>query len=127
MPESPFVAIVDDDESIRITLKDLLESAGLQACVFTCAEHFLKSARLADVTCAIADMRMPGMSGLEMHEHLAAAGRAIPMILMTAYPDEPVRARALGAGVAGYLVKPFTDHELLGCIKSVVRPDNGST
>jgi FixJ family two-component response regulator len=121
MPGRPLVAIVDDDESIRVTTKDLLESAGMIAATFASAEDFLNSERLLSVSCVIADMRMPGMSGLALHEHLRAAGTPIPTILMTAYPDEPVRARALRAGVIAYLIKPFTDDELLGCISSAVQ------
>jgi len=122
MPRKPLVAIVDDDESIRVTTKDLLESAGLNAAAFASAEDFLASGLLPGVSCAIADMRMPGMSGLALHEHLLASGHPVPTILITAYPDEPVRARALKAGVVAYLTKPFTDDELLGCISCAVRP-----
>lgn len=116
----PLVAIVDDDESIRETTKDLLESAGLDAAAFASAEDLLNSGLLAGVRCAIADMRMPGMSGLALHEHLLATGHPVSTILMTAYPDEPVRARSLKAGVRAYLVKPFTDDELLGYLSSAV-------
>ena len=121
MLKTPLVAIVDDDESIRVTTKDLLESAGLDAAAFASAEDFLDSGLLPSVSCVIADMRMPGMSGLALHEHLLASGHPIPTILITAYPQEPVRARALNAGVVAYLAKPFTDDELLGCISSAVR------
>jgi FixJ family two-component response regulator len=116
MLNKPLIAIVDDDASIRETTKDLLESAGLDAATFASAEDFLESGLLPSIACAIADMRMPGMSGLALHEHLLASGNPIPTILMTAYPDEPVRARALQAGVVCYLIKPFADDELLGCI-----------
>lgn len=122
MPNQALVAIVDDDPSIRETTKDLLESAGLNASTFESAEAFLRSGRLAGVSCVIADMRMPGMSGLALHEHLAATGHPIPTILITAYPDELVRTRALKAGVLAYLKKPFTDHELLGYLSAAVRP-----
>ena len=118
MPNKPLVAIVDDDESIRDTTKDLLESEGLAGATFPSAEAFLNSGQLAGVSCVIADMRMPGMSGLAMHEHLLAAGGGIPTILITAYPEEPVRARALRAGVIAYLAKPVSDDELLDCISS---------
>jgi FixJ family two-component response regulator len=121
MLRKPIVAIVDDDESIRVTTKDLLESAGLNAAAFASAEDFLDSRLLPSVSCAIADMRMPGMSGLALHEHLFASGNPIPTILMTAYPDELVRARAIKAGVVAYLTKPFADDELLGCISSAER------
>lgn len=116
MARKPFVAIVDDDPSIRETTKDLLESAGLHAATFASAEAFLDWGPMADVSCVLADMRMPGMSGLALHEQLVASGEPLPVILMTAYPDERVRARALEAGVVAYLVKPFTDLELLSRI-----------
>src|SRR4051812_5243188 len=109
----PLVAIVDDDRSIRDTTKDLLESAGMQAATFASAEALLDSGRLQGVSCVLADMRMPGMSGLALHERLVSRGGRLPVILMTAYPDEPVRARALKAGVVAYLAKPFADDELL--------------
>jgi FixJ family two-component response regulator len=118
MLRKPLVAIVDDDASIRETTKDLLESAGLDAATFASAEDFLNSGLLPSVVCTIADMRMPGMSGLALHEHLLASGNPIPTVLMTAYPDEPVRARALKAGVLCYLIKPFADDELLDCISA---------
>ena len=118
---TPLVAIVDDDESIRETTKDLLESAGVNAAAFASAEDLLSSELLPSVLCAVADMRMPGMSGLAMHEHLLTTGHPIHTILMTAYPDEPVRARSLKAGICAYLTKPFTDDELLGCISSAVQ------
>jgi FixJ family two-component response regulator len=120
MLNRPLVAIVDDHESIRETTKDLLESAGVDATAFASAEDFLNSGLLPSVSCAISDMRMPGMSGLALHEHLLASGNPVPTILMTAYPDELVRARALKTGVVAYLTKPFTDDELLGCISSAV-------
>jgi FixJ family two-component response regulator len=120
------IAIVDDDESIRVITKDLLESAGLEAAAFGSAEDLLDSGLLPGVSCAIADMRMPGMSGLVLHERLRAAGSPIPTVLITAYPDEPARARAVKAGVSAYLTKPFADDELPGCISSAARRVPGS-
>ena len=111
--QQPLVAIVDDDPSIRDTTKDLLESAGLRAATFASAEAFLASAQLDAVSCVIADMRMPGASGLALHEQLMAAGRRLPVILMTAYPEPAARSRAQQAGVLAYLTKPFADDELL--------------
>ena len=97
MPKGLLVAIVDDDESIRDTTKDLLESAGFAAVVFARAAGLLKSRRLSQVFCLIADMRMPKMTGLELHQHLVASNRAIPTILMTAHPDERTQAQAIKA------------------------------
>jgi FixJ family two-component response regulator len=120
VPKRLLIAIVDDDESIRDTTKDLLESAGLSAATFASASTFLKSTRLKRVACLIADMRMPGMTGLELHQHLVATNHAIPTILMTAYPDERVRAQATKANVTCYLAKPFVADELLACVRRAV-------
>lgn len=116
----PLVAVVDDDPSIRDTTKDLLESAGLAAATFESAEAFLASELIPRVACVIADMRMSGMSGLALHEQLAASGRAVATVLVTAYPDELVRARSLRAGVLACLKKPFADDELLGFVHAAV-------
>ena len=116
MPKGPLIAIVDDDESIRDTTKDLLESAGFSAAVFARATSLLRSRRLSRVCCLIADMRMPKMTGLDLHRHLVASKRAIPTILMTAYPDERTRAQAIKASVVCYLIKPFAADELLACV-----------
>ena len=120
MPKRPLVAIVDDDESIRETTKDLLESAGLAAATFASAALLLKSRRLGSISCLVTDMRMPLMSGLELHQHLVASNHAIPTILITAYPDDRVRAQALKAKVVGYLTKPFAAEELLVCIRCAI-------
>jgi FixJ family two-component response regulator len=120
MRGTQLVAIVDDDPSIRDTTQDLLESAGLRAVTYASAEAFLASGAAGAVSCIVADMRMPGMSGLALRDELLASGRPIPTILMTAYPDEPARERALKAGVLAYLTKPFADDELLGWISSAV-------
>jgi len=120
LPKGPLVAIVDDDESIRDTTKDLLESAGFSAVVFARGAGLLKSRQLSQVSCLIADMRMPKMTGLELHQHLVAADRAIPTILMTAYPDERSRMQAIKANVVCYLIKPFAADELLACVRSAL-------
>jgi FixJ family two-component response regulator len=120
MPIRPLVAIVDDDPSIRDTTKDLLESEGYSAVTFASAASLLKSRRLKRVSCLIADMRMPEMTGLELHEYLIASNHAIPTILMTAYPDERARVKAIKANVVCYLVKPFAADELLAYVRSVI-------
>jgi FixJ family two-component response regulator len=118
--KGPLVAIVDDDKSMRDTTRDLLESAGLPAATFASAARLLKSRRLHRVSCLIADMRMPKMTGLELHQHLAASNHAIPTILMTAYPDERVQAQAMKANVVCYLAKPFEAEELLNCVRRAI-------
>ena len=121
MPKGPLVAIVDDDESIRDTTKDLLESAGFSAVVFARAAGLLKSRRLNRVSCLIADMRMPRMTGLELHQHLVASSRAIPTILMTAYPDARTQAQAIKANVVCHLIKPIAADELLACVRCALQ------
>ena len=123
MRNNPTVAIVDDDESVRDTTKDLLDSAGLSAATFDSAESFLQSKNVRAIRCLVADMRMSGMTGLELHGHLAAAGTPIPTVLITAYPDERVRSRALSTGVICFLAKPFSPEDLLTCIETALRVD----
>jgi FixJ family two-component response regulator len=120
VPATPMISIVDDDPSIREATMDLLRAMGFTAKVFPCAEEFLASALRHDTSCLISDMRMPGMSGLELHNRLVEAGTPIPTILMTAFPNDRDRASALQAGVVGYLTKPFNETELLGFIHSVL-------
>jgi FixJ family two-component response regulator len=127
VPKRPLIAIVDDDESIRDTTKDLLESAGFSAAVFARAASLLKSRRLSRISCLIADMRMPRMTGLDLHRHLVATNRAIPTILMTAYPDERTQAQAIRGNVVAYLVKPFAAEELLACVRRAVRSHDDSS
>jgi FixJ family two-component response regulator len=121
VPNMPTVAIVDDDESVRDTTKDLLDSAGLSAATFDSAESFLQSKGTCAIQCLIADMRMPGMTGLELYARLAAAGTPIPTVLITAYPDERALVRALETGVICFLTKPFSAEDLLACIDIALR------
>src|ERR1700738_1346670 len=101
-----------EDPSVREATIDLLNSAGFVAETFKDADEFLKSGRVDDASCVVADMRMPGMSGLELHDHLLRAGKSIPTILITAFPKDGDRALALGAGVCCYLSKPFSERDL---------------
>ena len=117
MAKGPLVAIIDDDESMRDTTKDLLESAGFSAVAFAGAAGLLEFARLNEVSCLISDMRMPKMTGLELHQHLIASNRSIPIILMTAYPDERTQAQAIQAKVLCYLIKPFAAEDLLAYVR----------
>lgn len=121
MRNNPTVAIVDDDESVRDTTKDLLDSAGLSAATFDSAESFLQSKGTCAIRCLVADMRMPGMTGLELYGHLAAAGTPIPTVLISAYSDERALVRALESGVMCFLTKPFRAEDLLACIQTAMR------
>lgn len=116
MPDKPVIAIVDDEDSVRDGTADLITSMNFIARPFGGATDFLRSNGLHEVSCLISDMRMPGMTGLELHLRLVKSGHDIPTILMTAFPNERDRARAKRAGVICYLTKPFTEEELLACI-----------
>jgi FixJ family two-component response regulator len=117
VPAPVLIAIVDDDASMRDTTGDLLESVGYRAATFASAAGFLKSGRRKRVSCLIADMRMPQMTGLELHQHLVASNRSIPTILMTAHPDARTKAQAIKSNVVCYLAKPFAADELLACVR----------
>jgi FixJ family two-component response regulator len=123
MPTKPVISIVDDDESVREGTADLIESMGFVAKTFLHAEDFLQSDSIRCTACLITDVRMPGMSGLELHERLAASGNVIPTILVTAFPNDRDRAQAIGAGVMCYLSKPFSEDDLLACIDVALKRD----
>ena len=112
----PLISIVDDDELLRGAVTDLIRSLGYRAAAFGSAEAFLRSRQLSRTACLIADINMPAMSGLELYRRLSSSGAVIPTILITAYPDDNIRKRALDAGVRCYIVKPFDESELLSCI-----------
>ena len=116
MPTDPLIAIVDDDESVRLALQSLIRSVGLAAQVFDSAEDFLASANLSGVGCLILDVNMPGMSGLALHRQLVVSGQAIATILITANPDDATRAEALRHGALCYLCKPFAEDDLLAWV-----------
>ena len=120
---SRLVAIVDDDDLMRSALEGLLKQAGLPVRTFASAEDFLSSGQQHHTACLIADIRMPGMTGLDLHRHLSVSGKLIPTVLITAYPDDSVRERAVAAGVIGYLSKPFEEDDLLACIRSALTHD----
>jgi FixJ family two-component response regulator len=121
LPKTAVIAIVDDDHSVREALTSLVRSLGYEAIAFDCAEALLKSGRRRSVSCVIADVQMPGMTGIELHHRLVGGGDPpIPTILITAFPDERARQRALQAGVICYLAKPFNEDDLLACIRSTL-------
>ena len=115
------ISIIDDDESVREAVEGLIESLGFRVNAFSCARDFLASPSVAHTSCMIADVHMPHMSGLELHQCLAEQGRDIPTILITAYPNESVRDRALAAGVISYLIKPFDNDALIECVRSILQ------
>ena len=122
LPRTAVVAIVDDDHFVREALTSYVRSLGYIAMAFECAEDLLKSRRRATVSCLITDLQMPGMTGLELYHRLVVSRTPIPTILITAFPDERARERALQAGVICYLAKPVSEDHLLACIRSILAP-----
>ena len=114
---SKLIAIIDDDESMQDSLRDSIESGGLVAQCFGSAEEFLESELHTRAACLIVDIRMPKMSGLELQARLKDEERDIPIIFITAFPDERMRRQAIDGGAICYLPKPYNDEELLGCIR----------
>ena len=98
------ITIVDDDRTVLIATSDLLKSLGYATATFASAEEFLQSGRMRETACLITDMQMPGMSGLDLQQHLVASGDTTPVIFVTAFPEESLRERALSAGAFGVLI-----------------------
>ena len=113
------VAIVDDDGSVRSALMGLLRAAGYRARAFASAGEFLASGPAREVACLVLDVRMPGMSGLELQAELAARSLRLPIVFITAHGDDEAQRRALQAGAIAFLQKPFDDEALLGSIRAV--------
>ena len=122
MLNETLIAIVDDDELYRESMRKLVTSMGYAVEAFPSAADFLTSCALPQTGCLIADVHMPGMSGIQLHKHLIESGYAIPTIVVTAYPDEIVRDRALKDGIVCYLAKPVDDRHLEQCLHSALQP-----
>jgi FixJ family two-component response regulator len=118
--KTKLVAVVDDDDLIRNALQGLLKAVGVSAAAFASAEEFLTSAEKQDIACLIADIRMPGMSGLELQAKLNAERCRIPIIFITAHGDEKMRMQALRAGAVEFLAKPFDDEALLKSVRAAL-------
>jgi FixJ family two-component response regulator len=118
--DAKLIAIVDDDEAIRSALEGLMRSAGLQARSFASAEEFLESGLHQKTGCLIVDIRMPGMSGLELQAKLSSENCRIPTIFITAHGDERMRMQALRAGAVEFLAKPFDDEVLLDSVRAAL-------
>jgi FixJ family two-component response regulator len=118
--KTKLVAILDDDDSMRSALQGLLKSAGMPAQAFASAEEFLKSGQQHETACLIADIRMPGMSGLELQAQLNAEHCRIPTIFITAHGDAKMRLQALRAGAVEFLSKPFDDEVLLESVRAAL-------
>ena len=117
------ISIIDDDASVRAAADNLLSSHGYVVHTFASAEDFLRSAFLDDSSCVVADVQMPGMSGLELLTIVRKRGNGTPFIFITAFPNESVRARAVKAGADGILDKPFSSPVLIDCIETALTRD----
>jgi FixJ family two-component response regulator len=124
MPKPTLISIVEDDQPFRESMRKLLRSLGYTVEAFSSAAEFLASPLLVATSCLVADVQMPGMSGIELHKSLTDAGHAIPTILVTAYPDGVGRTRALKNGVVCYLSKPVDDERLERCLRTALESGN---
>ena len=120
MPKPSLVSVVEDDQFFRESMKRLMRSLGYSVETYSSAADFLASPRLVETACLIADVHMPTMTGAELYRHLIDAGYAIPTILVTAYPDDDVRTRALNDGIVCYLRKPVDEKHLLQCVRAAL-------
>ena len=112
------IAVIDDEELVRTSLQRLLKIAGYPVAAFASAEEFVKSGRLQEVRCLIADIRMPGMSGLDLQSQLNAEGYQIPIIFITAHGDEKMRIRAMRDGAVAFLAKPYDNAVILDRVRA---------
>lgn len=119
-PKRPLVSVVDDDESVRESLPDLLREFGFDASAFSSAEDFLSSDRLGQTKCLILDIAMPGMSGLDLQRELKRRRESIPIIFITAQRDDNSRAQAFKQGAVQFLYKPFSDTALLDALNAAL-------
>ncbi len=121
----PYIVIVDDDQAVREAATNLFRSMGFTAVAFDSAEAFLNSDAVQTASCLVLDVQMPGMTGLQLQSQLAAAGRDIPIVFVTAYSDEGVREKALRNGAVCFLTKPFDERDLLDGLRSALTSTEG--
>lgn len=115
------ITIIDDDESVRLATASLVRSLGYAAASFASAEDFLISAERGTTACVITDVQMPGMSGLELQSRLSAAGDPIPLIFITAFPEERIRRQVDARGAYGFFAKPFDCNAMIACIDRALK------
>jgi FixJ family two-component response regulator len=125
LTKPPLISIVDDDGIVRQAIESLVTSLGFFARVFPSAEAFLQSPQVTETSCLISDVQMPNVSGVQLQDRLVDLGLSIPMIFITAYPDDAVRARVLDRGAIGFLLKPFNAQSLIECIDSALERRGG--
>lgn len=127
MPQHTMISIIDDDEAVRAATENLVRSLGFGASTFASAEEFLNSPRLSETSCVITDVHMPGMTGVELQSYLRAHGHDVPMIFITAFPEDRTRERVHAAGAVGFLSKPFDGGAMIRCIDRALGRDGGAT
>jgi FixJ family two-component response regulator len=115
------ISIVDDDAAVRNATRTLIRSLGYAVATFASAEEFLRSDQLRQTACLITDVQMPGLNGIELQERLKAGGHRIPMIFVTAFPDERLRDRAMAGGAVSFMSKPFSDANLIVCLDRALK------
>lgn len=125
MQKNSVISIVDDDDSVRLAIESLLRSLGYAAHTFASAQEFLQSPCANETACVIADIQMPGMSGIDMQAVLLQRGYTLPIIFITAFPDERIRERALTAGALCVLSKPFDARTMIECLEKALARDSG--
>ncbi|GLK82078.1 two-component response regulator [Ancylobacter defluvii] len=116
MSQTAMISIIDDDESVRTATASLVRSLGFDTSTFASAEDFLHSPRLLDSDCVITDVQMPGMSGVELQARLRQGGHRMPLIFITAFPEERLRRQVTASGAVGFLSKPFDGGEMIACL-----------
>jgi FixJ family two-component response regulator len=121
MSKAQIISIVDDDASVRDGIGNLVDSLGYNSATFTSAKHFLEAGMIAETTCLITDLQMPELNGLELQEALRAKGYRTPVIMITAFPNEKQRARALENGAVGFLTKPLDERLLIECLTTAIK------
>jgi CheY-like chemotaxis protein len=114
------IAIVDDDEVVRVAIGRLLQALGYCTALFASADEFLRSEQVGSTSCLITDLHMPGLSGLDLQDRLVARGDRIPIIFITGYPEENARTRAMKAGAVGFLGKPCNRDQLTACVEKAL-------
>lgn len=120
MPPVPTIAVVDDDEAIREAMDDLVKSCGYECQLFASAEEFLAFEPRSTIDCMLVDVKMPGLSGIELQAELNKHSERPPMIFVTSYKDERTRSRAMNAGAFAFLGKPVDIEKLIGCLESAL-------
>jgi FixJ family two-component response regulator len=127
VPKAPLISIVDDDEEVREATRGLVRSLGYAAEAFASASEFLASNRIHDTSCVITDLHMPGMSGIDLQDRLIVDGHRVPIIFITAFPEDRVRTRAMNAGAVCFMSKPYSEDHLINCLESALRGQNGGS